>query len=113
MSDVKVKGADEMYCSSCGSIMKKEAELCPTCFVKPKQILVKGISEKSRLAASLICFFLGLIGVHRFYTGKIGTGILMILTFGGWGIWWLIDLIMILSGAFRDIDGRVIKNWHK
>jgi len=55
------------------------------------------ISPKSRLAAALLAFFLGGLGIHRFYVGKIGTGVLMIFTLGGLGIWALIDFIVILS----------------
>ncbi|NHM33757.1 TM2 domain-containing protein [Neobacillus terrae] len=62
-----------------------------------------------QLIAFLLCFFLGNIGLHRFYVGKIGTGILMIFTFGGFGIWALIDLIRILTGGFTDKEGRSIK----
>jgi len=69
------------------------------------------ISPKSRLAALLLCFFLGVLGVHRFYVGKIGTGILMLLTLGGLGIWALIDLILIVVGSFKDKDGRRVFRW--
>lgn len=70
------------------------------------------VSQYSRLAAALLCFFLGALGIHRFYVGKIGTGIAIILTLGGFfGIWPLIDLIMILVGAFRDKAGRKLYNW--
>jgi TM2 domain-containing membrane protein YozV len=55
-----------------------------------------------------LAFFLGILGVHRFYNGKIGTGILMILTFGGLGIWVTIDLIMILFGKFTKKDGALV-----
>jgi TM2 domain-containing membrane protein YozV len=68
-------------------------------------------SEKKRLIACLLCFFLGFLGIHRFYVGKIGTGILMIVTFGGLGIWALIDLIMILIGKFSDKEGKKLENW--
>lgn len=68
-------------------------------------------SPKSRLAAALLCWFLGVLGVHRFYAGKIGTGVLMILTLGGLGIWALIDFVMILIGSFKDKEGRVVANW--
>jgi TM2 domain-containing membrane protein YozV len=68
-------------------------------------------SEKSRLAAALLAWFLGVFGIHRFYVGKIGTGILMILTLGGLGIWALIDFIVILVGSFRDKEGKVLSNW--
>jgi TM2 domain-containing membrane protein YozV len=68
-------------------------------------------SPKSRLAAALLAFFLGALGIHRFYVGKIGTGILMIVTLGGLGLWALIDFIVILVGAFRDKEERVLSNW--
>lgn len=68
-------------------------------------------SPKSRLVALLFCFFLGAFGVHRFYVGKIGTGILMLLTFGGCGIWAIIDLILIIAGSFRDKEGRLVFHW--
>lgn len=68
-------------------------------------------SDKTILIAFLLVFFLGGLGIHRFYVGKIGTGILQILTVGGLGIWALIDLIMIVVGAFKDKDGRKLVNW--
>jgi TM2 domain-containing membrane protein YozV len=68
-------------------------------------------SPKSRLAAALLCWFIGFLGVHRFYVGKVGTGILMIVTLGGLGVWVLIDLIMILVGSFRDKEERYLSNW--
>jgi TM2 domain-containing membrane protein YozV len=68
-------------------------------------------SEKSRLACFLLCFFIGWLGAHRFYTGKTGTAILMILTIGGGGIWVIVDLIFILTGAFRDKAGDPVLNW--
>jgi len=58
---------------------------------------------------AIICFFLGVIGIHRFMVGKIGTGVLMIITVGGCGIWALIDFIVILTGGFTDSDGNKIK----
>jgi TM2 domain-containing membrane protein YozV len=68
-------------------------------------------SPKSRLAAAILAWFLGLLGVHRFYVGKVGTGILMVLTFGGVGVWAIIDFIVIVVGSFRDKEGRVLSNW--
>ena len=68
-------------------------------------------STKSRTVAAVLCWFLGVIGVHRFYTGKTGSGIAMIFTLGGLGIWTLIDFIVILTGSFTDSEGKVLKKW--
>jgi hypothetical protein len=69
------------------------------------------VSPKSRTVALLLYIFLGGFSVHRFYVGKIGTAIVQILTIGGLGIWWTIDFIMILCGAFKDKQGLPLKNW--
>ena len=69
------------------------------------------VSPRSRLVALLFCVLLGVFGVHRFYVGKIGTGILMLLTLGGLGIWALIDLILIAVGSFRDRENRRVFMW--
>jgi TM2 domain-containing membrane protein YozV len=63
-------------------------------------------AQKSWLATVLLCQFLGTLGVHRFYSGRIVSGIFQLLTFGGFGIWTLIDLIMIITGSFTDNYGR-------
>lgn len=68
-------------------------------------------SSKSRLAALLLCIFVGGLGVHRFYAGKIGTGILWLITGGLFGIGTLVDLILICVGEFKDADGNLISSW--
>lgn len=67
-------------------------------------------SEKSWGVTLLLCMFLGLLGAHRYYAGKIGTGILWMLTAGLFGVGALIDLIVILSGGFTDAEGNTITN---
>lgn len=67
-------------------------------------------SEKEWLVTLLLSIFLGSLGIHRFYVGKIGTGILQLITLGGCGIWTLIDIIMIVTGNFKDNEGNVIQN---
>lgn len=67
------------------------------------------MSDKNWVVALLLCFFGGLFGLHRFYVGKIGTGIIQLLTAGGFGLWSLIDLIMIVLGKFTDSEGMIIK----
>ena len=69
------------------------------------------VSDKSRLVALLLAWFLGVFGAHRFYVGKAGTAVAMIFTFGGLGIWALVDIIMIAAGSFTDIVGRPITVW--
>ena len=66
-------------------------------------------TPKGFVPALILCILLGGLGVHRFYVGKVGTGIVMILTLGGLGIWTLIDLIMIAVGNFKDSNGLPIK----
>jgi len=68
-------------------------------------------SEKRVLPALLLCFFFGVFGVHRFYVGKKGTGLLQLLTLGGLGVWVLIDMITILFGGFRDSEGEKLVEW--
>lgn len=71
--------------------------------------MTNGISEKSGIACLLFLLLLNPWGIHRMYVGKVGTGILFLLTLGGFGLWWLIDLILLAADAFTDADGNVVK----
>lgn len=65
-------------------------------------------SGRSWIAAIIFCFFLGGLGIHRFYVGKIGTGVLYLFTFGLFGIGVIVDFIMLVCDNFKDIDNNVI-----
>lgn len=69
------------------------------------------VSPKNRLAALLLCFFLGYLGIHRFYVGKVGTGLIWLFTAGFFGIGALVDFIMIAIGSFTDQAGLFVMNW--
>lgn len=105
------------FCWKCGEKILKEAEICPKCGVnqnqgKAEKAVDPNASPKSRLVACLLAFFLAPFGVHRFYVGKIGSGVAMI--FVDWltlNIWGLVDLILICCGKFTDKDGKLITNW--
>lgn len=83
-------------------------------FEEQKQLVLSGQFDKSDpnvgeyqwIVALVLCLFLGFLGAHRFYTGKIGTGLAMLLTAGGLGVWTLIDFIIILAGAYRDHNDK-------
>lgn len=66
-------------------------------------------SSKAWSITLVLCVLLGFIGFHRFYVGKAGTAILMLLTFGGFGIWVLVDLIRIVINNFTDEEGKIVK----
>jgi len=69
------------------------------------------VSPYSRGVALALSITLGMFGAHRFYTGKTGTGLLMLVTLGGVGFWYLYDLILVASGEFRDGEDRVVYTW--
>ncbi len=68
-------------------------------------------SDKSRGVSLALAAVLGWAGAHRFYVGKVGTGLLMFLTMGGLGVWWTYDLILVAAGAFRDFRGLPVTEW--
>ncbi|MDR3135324.1 MAG: TM2 domain-containing protein [Deltaproteobacteria bacterium] len=71
-------------------------------------------SPRSKTTALLLCLFLGSLGAHRFYAGHIILGVLMIFTLGGFGLWALVDFILICANKLNDNDGLPISrplNW--
>jgi len=74
--------------------------------LNPIQMPVGPSMGKDWLTTLLLSIFLGYLGVHRFYVGRTGSGIAMLLTFGGCGIWTIVDIIMIATGSFTDANGQ-------
>jgi TM2 domain-containing membrane protein YozV len=69
-------------------------------------------SEEKKLTVLLLCWpIFGCFGLHRFYTGKHYTGLLMLLTFGGLGLWMYVDAALIIMGKFTDKQGNRITTW--
>jgi len=77
-------------------------------FVPPGGGLVQ-YSDKSRGTAILLSYFLGVFGVDRFYLGQIGLGVLKLITLGGLGVWYIIDLVLLSVGQIRDTEGRPLQ----
>lgn len=70
--------------------------------------MVANESDKDWTVVLLLCVLVGGLGVHRFYTGKIGTGVAMLLTGGGCGLWYIYDIVMVATEKFEDDQGRII-----
>jgi hypothetical protein len=99
------------FCPACGAKTSPVAEFCTKCGAGLGERVYGDISPKSRLAVTLLAWFLGQLGIHRFYLEKYGTAILMLFTLGGLGIWALIDFIIAVTGNMKDKDGKLIKTW--
>lgn len=102
-----------MYCANCGHQIDPNVAYCPKCGVAtgnmPRAAALvgpDGVQRYDWLTTLLLCFFLGGLGVHSFYTKKTGIGVAQLLTAGGCGIWALVDLIMIITENFKDGNGN-------
>ncbi len=72
---------------------------------------VENISGKSRIIAFLLCFLFGPFGFHQFYVGKIGWGVVYFFTMGIFGFGWVIDMLLILIGRFKDANGYRVRKF--
>lgn len=106
-------------CPNCGAPM--QSNICSYChYTEPTnyqnvygtvfinnaytQINGVGVSPKSKMLTLVLCIFFGIWGAHQFYVGKIGKGLLYFFTCGLLGIGWLVDIIIILCGSFKDVN---------
>lgn len=85
------------------------SETSPATNQEPSQQTTNTPEQKDFLVALLLSIFLGQLGVDRFYMGYIGTGILKLITLGGCGIWWLVDVILIATKNLKDANGLPLK----
>jgi TM2 domain-containing membrane protein YozV len=114
------------FCPECGAQTTSSTEVCVRCGARIEKEISGYISPKSRLATTLLAFFLGTFGAHRFYVGKIGTAIIMLLLgiagianirgaapmlLGTVGLWAFIDFIFAVTGHMKDRQGRLIQKW--
>jgi TM2 domain-containing membrane protein YozV len=105
-----------MFCSNCGTQIDDKAVVCVKCGVPTSNYKSQPVAGAQYggppaegfdwLTTLLLCFFVGALGIHSFYTKKTGIGIAQLLTLGGCGIWALVDLIMIITENYKDAQGR-------
>ena len=129
------------YCTHCGTEIGEAAQFCTKCgaqITTPTETGAKSgaraaeesagdVSPKSRIAATLLAWFLGIFGAHRFYAGNTGTAVIMlVLSIVGFatlwlflgtiiliavGIWAFVDFIIAVTGNMRDSEGKLIRKW--
>lgn len=123
-----------MFCNKCGKEISDESVVCNFCGTPTnssplsqnanlsgqqpsivimnqnnQQAMISALSDKSWSTALLLCIFLGIFGIHRFYVGKGGTGVIWLFTAGLFGVGWIIDLIMLVTGGFTDSLRRPLR----
>lgn len=116
-----MKSENEKFCPNCGKLINQNAEICPNCGVTQRyEVPVynnyvgrerdPNLSDKDWLTTLLLCLFLGGLGIHRFYTDNTGIAIGQLFTGGGCGIWAFVDLILLITGNYKDGEDRIVKD---
>ena len=103
-----------MFCSNCGTEIEAGKHQSTKCGsfsqqpVNPAPVSqnLQQTQGKSWIAALLLNLFLGYLGIHRFYTGSVGIGVVQLMTGGLCGLWWFIDFVMIITNSYRDGKGN-------
>jgi TM2 domain-containing membrane protein YozV len=119
--------AGTSFCPGCGAPTTPLTEIFVRCGARVAKELSGDISPKSRLAATLLAWFLGIFGAHRFYVGETGTAIVMlVLGIAGFttlwlfvgtvflvavGIWAFVDFMFAVTGHMKDREGKLIQKW--
>jgi TM2 domain-containing membrane protein YozV len=101
-----------VHCTKCGKGVPESSKYCLACgAVAAPQVAAPVAADDSKdwLVALLLSIFVGEFGVDRFYLGHIGLGILKLVTGGGCGVWWLIDVILIATNSLKDSQGRPLR----
>ena len=131
--------AAKYFCPNCGTSLEQGVKFCANCGkqiqeatqqqpvqqpiqqpqAQPVVVVVQQQpvyaqlppSPYSRAVALLLCIFVGYLGIHRFYVGNVGMGLVYFFTLGIFGFGPFIDFFSILFGSFRDIQGRLLTEW--
>lgn len=103
-----------MFCQNCGKECAAEAKYCTGCgsllnngtaVITAVDGPAAAVPRRELLVALILSIFFGHFGVDRFYLGYVGLGLLKVFTFGGCGVWWLVDIILIATRKLNDADG--------
>lgn len=104
-----------VFCRYCGQTISDTDLVCKHCHSKQNfTVSTRGLPRNNSegVLAFIVCVLFGFLGLHRFLYGKTGTGVLMLITLGGFGIWWVIDIIRIAIGHFTDSAGHRLSLLH-